>query len=258
MDDGYWTMTVKVDFSRGVTAGWGATGDNWIVLRGRTYKRDTKPLIVWIPSHAAGVTSVLSGGLGIMWAEWGYPVVCLDFGSGATWGVLNGVCQWTNDTALAAMNTCRDVIGPAIGALDAPLGIAAGSAGAALGAKWAHDNPTDCFGCLFIIGAVDLEDVRVNDRLPPATITITNALGAPVPEVRNPAMLAATWPDDIPVWHLYSSGDTICIPQITQDWCEEVNDGGGNAIATQQNTNNHDYYTGLPAQEAVGWLIAQA
>lgn len=258
--------------STGVRAGWGFAGDRHVVMKGRSHVSGAKNGIIYCPAYGQGAAGALSAGVTAVLADWGYPVVACDLG-GARLGGVEGAASvwlgdstrlhlWSNDDAIAGMDAIHNTIMPAIGGVP-PYGIIVGSGGGAVGKVWAHNNPTLVGALLGIIAVVSLQDCVTNNRLstatPPVKASIQAALDMGVSEVvpgdRDPGQMADTWPLTIPVRHYYSGQDEVCIPQITRDWCDAVEARGGQAEAIQHNDLNHNFFAGLPIEEAAGWLV---
>lgn len=140
-------------------------------------------------------------------ARRGVPVASGDYSSPAHWG---------NDAAIASMPAVLN----ALAAVAGPAGVGrvrliAVSIGAALALNWARQNPTRVAAIALLTPAVDVEDIRANNRAASAA-EIEAAYGGAAAwqtarPTHNPVEYAAAL-TDIPIAVWRSGDDPTCVP----------------------------------------------
>lgn len=138
-------------------------------------------------------------------ARYGITSLAADLGGGETYG---------NATADAGMNDALTFL-KANGANDTPVGLLGGSMGGAVAANWTRTHLASVACIAMLIPALDLEDIRSNNRGGFAS-SIESAYGGNTAWqatrlTRNPVEFAAALAS-IPIAIWYSTNDDVCLP----------------------------------------------
>lgn len=173
--------------------------------------------VVYCGAYSAGAVNILGLLNRFDIVRAGYPIAASDLGDVPTQfagsGTTGGPGVWGNNQSQTKLEHVFFHMEDALVAGPKQL-LVAGSHGAAAALRFAHDNPGQVCGVACFIGAINVEDIRANNRNGYAA-SINTAFGlsggASVPAAANPATLAATWPTDVPVRLWYSSSDPICV-----------------------------------------------
>lgn len=185
------------------------------VLKNRNYRADgTVPGFIYCAGKSAGAWNAIGAGFALALARLGYPVICGDFGDTPTAiGKVDGPGVWGNSACVTKMGTHKTFLQGTLGAKPGKIGLLYGSAGAAAAYAYAAANPNDVQLIAGAIGAVDVEDIRANNRAGyQASIeaAYTNNAGWQAARAtHNPVEIAAGL--SIPQLDYYAPDDAICV-----------------------------------------------
>lgn len=173
-------------------------------------------------------------------------------GSAATGN--GGSGSWGNDAAMTSLDTIYSILTTKWGAKSKVV-LIGGSQGGASSTRWAALNPTKVSCVALGIGAVDIEDIRANNRNGyQASIQAAHGLsaGTPVPNDRRGVTLAPTL--TVPVLDYYSDDDPICV-KATHTAFAAANPTmvDSRSFGAQNHT-----LTSYPYQTVVDWIVARA
>lgn len=230
-----------------------APAEHGILVKSRlTPMNGTLPIVLVL--HGATSVAILGGAPGIAQtlAEHGLPALAVDAGADAS----NAYSPMANDVALAR-------IADAITYAQASLGAAAGKVmlfGVSMGSVQVliyaavHPDQVSCVACA--LPAVDLEDVRANDRGGFAD-EIEGAFGGnagwqAARPTRNVTQLADNSWATVPVGLWISSGDTIALPGLANAWAART---GAETFAS--GTSGHNVI-GLLTDDIAVWMLSHA
>lgn len=213
----------------------------------------TKGVVAYCGGVGAGAMNVLGAFNRYDIVEAGYPVVSTDLGdTPTTFTGTNGPGVWGSDVAVLKLADLLGWVTSELGAAEDGHVLLGGSHGAASALRLAHDAPLSIAGVACFIGAIDTEDIRVNNRGGYAT-SIGAAIGSPVPDAKNPARLAVTWPTSVPVRLWYSTTDSICV-QATQTAFNADAPVGADVDAISFGDHGHTTQ-GLPWTDITSFLL---
>jgi pimeloyl-ACP methyl ester carboxylesterase len=174
-----------------------------------------KPVAIYCCGYGQGAWNLR------YWFAWsrlcaeGIPIVATDCGDTPT--VIGGSAatagpgSWANNTAMASLTTLYNWTQTKLGAASKVI-LMGGSQGGAHATRWAYQNPSKVACVALGIGAVDIEDIRVNNRNGyQASIEAAHgvAAGQPVPNLVTGVSLAPSL--TVPVLDYYSDDDGICV-----------------------------------------------
>lgn len=166
---------------------------------------------------------------------------------------LGGLYNWGNDTSISRVGSARTYL-ISEGAPSDKIILVGASMGAVAVCNWARQNPTLVQSLILFIPAVDVEDLRANNRdgvqASIETAYTNNAGWQAARTTHNPIEYAAA--DlagkgfDIKVY--YSSNDPVCLPVLVESFIALVGAESHNLGAV-----GHDV-TGLDLAEVRTWI----
>lgn len=231
-------------------------GEYAVVMRPHLWRADqTTPMVVYAGGYSAGAMNMLGFFVCHELAGRGFLVVAGDLGD--TPSKLGGTAAtgdggpgvWANDGTQTRIAELIAYGKDTLKARDTKVGLLGGSQGAGAVVRYAHDNPGDAACVLSAIGALDTEDIRVNNRNGYAA-SVAAAVGNPVPSAKNPATCAATWPQTVPMRGYYSTDDTICVLATQQAFGA----AGGAAVEMVSFGAHGHTLAGFDAAGAADWV----
>lgn len=187
------------------------------IYKNRLYRGDgTVPGFIYCGGYSAGGPNIVGAGFAKRLAMLGYPVISGDFGDTPTQALrTDGPGWWGNDAGIAKMELHRTFLQNQLGAKPGKVGILYGSHGGAGAYAYAAAHPGNVYCIAGVIGTVDVEDIRANNRGAgggyQASIEsryTNNAGWQAARPTHNPVEVAASL--TIPQLDYYSDDDPIC------------------------------------------------
>lgn len=167
---------------------------------------------------------------------------------------LGGLYTWGNGTARGKLDAVRTWM-TSVGALTDQIILVGASMGAALACNWARVNPTLVKALALFIPAVDVEDIRANNRsglqAGIETAWTDNTAWQAARATNNPVEYAASL-SAIPSRVWYSTDDPICLPAKAQAFA-----AAAGSTLTSLGAVGHDV-TGLDITDIRNWINERA
>jgi hypothetical protein len=195
--------------------------------------------------------NLLKAGVAIMSTDCG-DIPTAPGGTAATGN--GGSGSWGNATAMASLTTLYNYTQTKLHA-DPKVILNGGSQGGALATRWAAANPAKVSCVALGIGAVNIEDIRANNRNGyQASVQTAHGLaaGAPVPAGVTGVSVAPSL--TVPVLDYYSDDDPICV-KATHDAFAAANPAmiDSRSFGAVAHTLN-----GYPWQTVTDWCLAHS
>lgn len=232
------------------------SGDYAMIQRPRDW-RAGDPVAVYCGGYSQGALNLLGWFMAPMLVAAGVAVVSDDLHdvpttlAGSSAAGTGGPGTWGNDQTQTDLTAVYNFTQTSLGAASKIL-LMGGSQGAAPSLRWAAANPAKVAAVVLAIGAVDVEDIRANNRNSyQASIEAAFGLGAGVPIPSGKTGVGVASSLTVPVLDYYSDTDPIAVPATHTALA------AANALIDSRNFGSVGHtLTGMPWATATAWALS--